>query len=64
MNHDKNGTSNPMMDGSDIINSSLAGGSLGYDETELLSKMFTKDHHQNRSGYLHHLTENTHPNVL
>jgi hypothetical protein len=28
-----------------------------YDETELLSKMFTKENHQNRSGYLHLATE-------
>jgi hypothetical protein len=36
----------------------VAGVSLPYDETELLSKMFTKDHQQNRSGYLHLATEN------
>ena len=40
------------------------GGNLQYDETDLLSKMFTKDHQQNRSGYLHMVSEGGHANLI
>ena len=40
------------------------GGNLQYDETDLLSKMFTKDHQQNRSGYLHMAREGGHANLI
>ncbi len=43
----------------EIGSQTIAGGigPMEYDETALLSKMFTKDHLQNRSGFLHHITE-------
>ena len=48
----------------DLGNANVGGGNLQYDETDLLSKMFTKDHQQNRSGYLHMASEGGHANLI
>jgi hypothetical protein len=58
-NHQSSTTCNNLEGGSihDLCTSTVGGAALEYDETDLLSKMFTKDHQQNRSGFLHHATE-------
>jgi hypothetical protein len=68
MNHDKYSVTAPEtglicdLGGSNLEGG--GGGNLQYDETDLLSKMFTKDHQQNRSGYLHMASEGGHANLI